>query len=395
LRSGRIVADRVWKRFRADRRRTLLRDELERLRTQWNGEHRGWTWALRDVSFTAEPGDSIGIVGRNGSGKTTLLRLLAGVMYPYAGRVQLAGKLGTLINMSAGLHPDLTGQENIYIQGSLIGLKRKEIARRFDEIVGFAELEDAIRRQVKFYSTGMQLRLGFATAAFLDPDILLVDEVLAAGDAAFQQKCLERTRDKVMAGTTFIFVSHDLQSVEGMCREGMWLRDGVIAAAGPVRDAVAKYRDWVESYEAHYREKLRRVGEARIVKLDVTGPNGNGCRTEEPVEIRAIVESPEGREGTLFVGVSEGPSRPIFVLHHELSLHNGHIEARCRIPHLPLPRGRFYVWVGIFGKNGQDLLPWQPATEFDVSGPDLHPTPQGIVRLSPIQMTTAWDVGSR
>jgi ABC-type polysaccharide/polyol phosphate transport system ATPase subunit len=395
LRSGRILVDRVWKRFRADRRRTLLRDELERLRARRRGEHRGWTWALRDVSFTAEPGDSIGIVGRNGSGKTTLLRVLAGVMYPYAGRVDLSGKLGTLINMSAGLHPDLTGQENIYIQGSLIGLKRKEIARRFDEIVAFAELEDAIRRQVKFYSSGMMLRLGFSTAAFLDPDILLVDEVLAAGDAAFQQKCLERTRDRIMSGTTFVFVSHDLQSVEGMCRQGIWLRDGVVEAAGQVREAVGEYRGWIEKFEAHYRETLQRDGAARIVKMEVTGPEGNGCRTEEPLEIRAIVESPEGRAGTLYVGVTEGPSKPIFVLHHELSLRDGETEARCVIPHLPLPRGRFYVWVGIFGKSGQELLPWQPATEFEVYGPDLHPAPQGIVRLAPIHLQALWDTDGR
>jgi ABC-2 type transport system ATP-binding protein len=395
LRRGSIVVDRVWKRFRADAHRTLLREEIERLRARRHGEHRGWTWALRDISFSAEPGDSIGIVGRNGSGKTTVLRLLAGVMYPYAGRIELSGKLGTLINMSAGLHPDLTGQENIYIQGSLIGLKRKEIAKRFDEIVAFAELEDAIRRQVKFYSSGMMLRLGFSTAAFLDPDVLLVDEALAAGDAAFQQKCLERTRDKIMSGTTFVFVSHDLQSVEGMCRQGIWLRDGVIEAAGPVRDAVGQYRGWIERFEAHYREGSWRDGAARIVKMEVTGPEGNGCRTEQPLEIRAIVQSPEGKEGTIYMGVSEGPSRPIFVLHHELSLYNGETEARCRILRLPLPRGRFYVWVGIFGKSGQELLPWQPATEFDVSGPDLHPTPQGIVRLSPVEVTTAWEVGKR
>jgi ABC-type polysaccharide/polyol phosphate transport system ATPase subunit len=395
LRRGSIVVDRVWKRFRADAHRTLLREEIERLRARRHGEQRGWTWALRDISFSAEPGDSIGIVGRNGSGKTTVLRLLAGVMYPYAGRIELSGKLGTLINMSAGLHPDLTGQENIYIQGSLIGLKRKEIAKRFDEIVAFAELEDAIRRQVKFYSSGMMLRLGFSTAAFLDPDVLLVDEALAAGDAAFQQKCLERTRDKIMSGTTFVFVSHDLQSVEGMCRQGIWLRDGVIEAAGPVRDAVGQYRGWIEQFEAHYREGSWRDGAARIVKMEVTGPEGNGCRTEQPLEIRAIVQSPEGKEGTIYMGVSEGPSRPIFVLHHELSLYNGETEARCRIPRLPLPRGRFYVWVGIVGKSGQELLPWQPATEFDVSGPDLHPTPQGIVRLSPVEVTTAWEVGKR
>jgi ABC-type polysaccharide/polyol phosphate transport system ATPase subunit len=395
LRSGTVVVDRVWKRFRADRRRSLLRDEIERLMARRRGEHRGWTWALRDISFRIEPGDSIGVVGRNGSGKTTLLRLLAGVMYPYAGRIELSGKLGTLINMQAGLHPDLTGQENIYIQGSLIGLKRKEIARRFDEIVAFAELEDAIQRQVKFYSSGMMLRLGFSTAAFLDPDILLVDEVLATGDAAFQQKCLDRTREKVVSGTTFVFVSHDLQSVEGMCRDAMWLRDGVVEAAGPVRESVAAYRAWIEQFEADRRERLRRDGAARIVKMNVAGPEGNGCRTDEPMEVTAIVESPEVTDGTLYLGVSEGPSRPIFLFQHDVSLHNGEIEARCRIPRLPLPRGRFYVWVGIFGKNGQDLVPWQPATEFDVSGPDLPDTPQGIVRLAPVHTETDWELERR
>jgi ABC-2 type transport system ATP-binding protein len=129
--------------------------------------------------------------------------------------------------------------------------------------------------------------------------------------------------------------------------------------------------------------------------MEVTGPDGNGCRSEQPLEIRAILESPKGKEGTLYLGVSEGPSKPIFVLHHNLSLKYGQTEARCRIPHLPLPRGRFYVWVGVFGKNGQDLLPWQPASQFDVSGPDLTPTPQGIVRLSPVQVSTAWEVGQQ
>ena len=396
MRNGVVVVDSVWKRFREDRRarRTLLRDEVERLLARRRGEHRGWTWALRAISFEAEPGHSIGIVGRNGSGKTTLLRLLAGVMYPYAGRIELSGKLGTLINMSAGLHPDLTGQENIYIQGSLIGLKRKEVARRFDEIVAFAELEDAIRRQVKFYSSGMQLRLAFATAAFLDPDVLLVDEVLATGDAAFQRKCLERTRERVISGTTFIFVSHDLQSVEGMCREGIWLKDGVIAARGPVRDAVAGYRAWIEQFESELREGMRKDGAAQIVKIEVMGPEGDGCRTNEPLEVRTVLEGPGWRDGTLFLGISEGPSRPIFIVRHGLSLINGQTEARCRIPNLPLPRGRFYVWLGVFAQDGRELLPWQPATQFDVSGPDLDPAPQGIVRQAPIQMTTSWEVGA-
>ena len=180
----------------------------------------------------AEPGEAIGLIGANGSGKTTLLRLVNRVMYPYAGRVSVHGRVGALIEIRAGLHPELRGSENIYFFGSLLGLRRSEIAAHFDDIVAFAELEHAIDRQVKFYSSGMQMRLGFAAASFLDPAILLVDEVLAVGDSAFQQRCLARLRDLLIAGTTLVFVSHDLAAVEATCRRAIWLDAGVVRAEG-------------------------------------------------------------------------------------------------------------------------------------------------------------------
>jgi ABC-type polysaccharide/polyol phosphate transport system ATPase subunit len=389
------VVDRVWKRFRSDRRRALLREELERVWSRMRGHERGWQWALRDITFSLEPGDSIGVVGVNGSGKTTLLKLLAGVMHPYAGSVGVSGKIGALIDLRAGLHPDLTGAENVYITGALLGIGRKDVARRFDEIVSFAEVEDAIRRQVKFYSSGMQLRLGFAIAALMEPDVLLVDEVLGVGDAAFQQKCLNRTRDMIAGGATLVFVSHDLASIEGLCRRGVWLRDGVVQADGPVRDAVGAYRRWVEEQAEQELNQVRQSGTARLVKAEVSGPEGNGCRTDEVLHFNAIVESPEGHVGRMYFGISEGTPAPIFVVRRELSLVPGEIEARCSISHLPLPRGRFYAWVAILDERGKELLRWQPAARFDVQGPDLEPAPQGIVRLSPVQVEASWEVAPR
>lgn len=394
LPDGTIAVDRVWKRFRADRRRALLREELEHVWGRLRQREHGWRWALRDVSFGLEARDSVGIVGINGSGKTTLLKLLAGVMYPHAGRVEVAGKIGALIDLRAGLHPDLTGVENVYITGALLGLGRKQVARRFDEIVAFAEIEDAIGRQVKFYSSGMQLRLGFAIAALMEPDVLLVDEVLGVGDAAFQQKCLNQTRDMIAAGATLVFVSHDLPSIEGICRKGLWLRDGEIQAEGPVREAVGAYRRWIEELEEQTIASDH-DDKARLVKAEVIGPDGNGCRTEEPFQFRTVVDSPEGRSAKMYLGISEGTPGPIFVLHRDLWLVSGETEARCSISHLPLPRGRFYAWVAILDEEGQELLRWQPVARFDVQGPDLDPAPHGIVRLAPVQVEATWDVEPR
>jgi ABC-type polysaccharide/polyol phosphate transport system ATPase subunit len=395
LPEGTVAVDQVWKRFRADRRRALLREELERVWGHIKGSGDGWRWALRDVTFNLAPGDSVGVVGTNGSGKTTLLKLLAGVMYPHAGSVQIAGKIGALIELTAGLHPDLTGAENVSITGALLGLSRKQVARRFDEIVAFAELEDAIRRQVKYYSSGMRLRLGFAIAALLEPDVLLVDEVLGVGDASFQQKCLTRTREMIRDGATLLFVSHDLASIEAMCRKGIWLRDGVVETQGSVRDSVGAYRRWIEEFEEQAFARARVDGETRLVKADMSGPDGNGCRTQEEAEFRTIIESASPRTGTMYLGVSEGPATSIFVLRRTFSMVSGETEASCSIPHLPLPRGRFYVWVAIFDANGRELMRWQPAAHFDVAGPDLEPAPQGIVRLAPVQVEASWEVAPR
>ena len=199
-------------------------------------------WALRDVSVAVEHGEAVGLIGRNGSGKTTLLRLIAGIIKPTAGRIRAEGRIGSLLELGAGFHMDFTGRENVFLNGAIQGLARAEIKRRFDEIVAFAELENAIDRPVRTYSSGMTMRLGFAIAAFLDADILLLDEVFAVGDEAFQRKCFGRIFAFKEKGGTIVFVSHDAAAVERLCERSVFLEGGRVAFDGPTREAVVRYR---------------------------------------------------------------------------------------------------------------------------------------------------------
>jgi ABC-2 type transport system ATP-binding protein len=275
----------------------------------------------------------------------------------------------------------------VRLYGSLLGLRRNEVARRFDEIVAFAELESAIDRQVKFYSSGMQMRLGFAVAAFLEPDVLLVDEVLAVGDAAFQQKCLERMRVVLTQGTTLIFVSHDLAAVEATCDRGLWLAGGVVQADGPVRDVLAGYRRSVEE-SAKFSSHI--AGTLRLVKAELAASGGGAPKTQKPLDVTLTLDSPRKLTGRILIGVSEGTATPIFVVRKDMTLDKGETSVRCSIRRLPLPRGRFYVWAGIFEAKGVDLLPWQPVAQFDTIGPELDSVPTGVVRLAPVHVETEW-----
>ena len=387
---GSIHTSNIWKRFRADGRQSKLRDELHywRDKLQGHGED-SWRWALRDVSVSVEPGESIGLIGSNGSGKSTLLKIFCGVMHPYAGRVNVRGRVGALIDVTSGIHPDLSGRENLFLYGSLLGLPRSTVAARFDEIVAFAELGSAIDRQVKFYSTGMKMRLGFAVAAFLEPDILLVDEVLAVGDASFQQKCLERMRTVLSQGTTLVFVSHDLAAMEATCTRGVWLDDGVAILEGPVRPVLAAYRRSVEQAA----EAGARSGEfVEITKLEVSGEDGGLPRSHEPLHIRVRFDSERVTPATLCFGVSEGPATPIFVLRRDVEIPNGELTCICDVTDLPLPGGRFYLWVGLVGRDGQDIIGWHPARSFDVVGPALDPPPRAVARLAPVHVDTTWQL---
>lgn len=199
-------------------------------------------YALRDVSFEVKRGEALGIIGHNGAGKSTILKLLANITSPTSGEITINGRLSALIEVGSGFHPELTGRENIYLNGSILGMRRREITEKFDRIVDFAGVSQFIDTPVKRYSSGMHVRLGFSVAAHLDPDILLLDEVLAVGDAAFQAKCLQRIRELKKNGTTIVFISHDLVAVEGLCDRVLLVQRGEIIASGDPHDVIGKYQ---------------------------------------------------------------------------------------------------------------------------------------------------------
>ena len=206
-------------------------------------------WALKDVSFLIEPGEAVAIVGRNGSGKSTCLKLMNRILTPTAGALDIQGRVAGLLELGAGFHPELTGRENIYLNGALMGLSRREIDRRFDEIVAFAELERFVDAQVKFYSSGMTMRLGFSIAVCVSPDILLIDEALAVGDQSFQEKCLERIEQVRADGVTIIFVSHALETVRALCERVLWLDQGRLREDGSSDRIVDEYMASVHAHE--------------------------------------------------------------------------------------------------------------------------------------------------
>ena len=388
-RDGAVLVNTVWKRFKADSRRPMLRDEIERLLSRSRGDEADrWRWVLRQIDFRLEPGESVGLFGTNGSGKSTLLKLLTRIMYPTAGSIDVHGRVGALIELRAGIHPELTGRENVFMYGSILGLDRPTISRRFDDIIGFAELEDAIDRPVKYYSSGMAMRIGFAVAAFLEPDVLLVDEVMAVGDAAFQQKCLDRMRSVIAAGTTVVFVSHDLSTIEAICGRGIWLQDGVIRSDGPVRDALADYRQEIEEVAAHRTED---AGPLQFGELEVSGADGPPS-THAPLRIQSLVSCDANVRAVITFGITEGPATPALLVSETFELPAGASRIQCELADLPLPAGRYFVWTVALDDSGRDLSAWQPSGSFDVQGPGLSLAPPGVMRLAPIHVDATWSV---
>ncbi|MCI0396474.1 MAG: ABC transporter ATP-binding protein [Chloroflexi bacterium] len=198
-------------------------------------------WAVKDVTFDVMAGNSLGIIGRNGSGKSTLLKLAAGILRPTTGRIVVRGRLSALLELGAGFHPDLTGRENIFLNAAILGLTREDVLQCYDSIVAFSELDEFINVPVKHYSSGMYMRLGFSVAVHVSPDILIVDEILAVGDQAFQEKCMERIHQMKRQGTTIILVSHTLDTMRSLCSHLVWLEHGAVQAAGPADEVIARY----------------------------------------------------------------------------------------------------------------------------------------------------------
>jgi len=259
-------------------RYTTLRDRVNKLASasfralRGHGERSEPTppfWALKDVSFEVWPGEVVGIIGRNGAGKSTLLKILSRITEPTEGEVDINGRVGSLLEVGTGFHPELTGRENVYLNGAILGMRRAEIVRKFDEIVAFAEVEKFIETPVKHYSSGMYVRLAFAVAAHLEPEILIVDEVLAVGDADFQKKCLGRMKDIARSGRTVLFVSHHLQSVAQLCNQVIILAGGSVTYEGGVADGIRMYVQSLraERSAADGADRRPGSGEARLVAV--------------------------------------------------------------------------------------------------------------------------------
>jgi ABC-type polysaccharide/polyol phosphate transport system ATPase subunit len=274
--AGEIVVDRAARSFRVYPRENRALKDLIVARGRVRGAD---VVALRDISFTVEPGSAVGLVGRNGSGKTTLLRLLSGIIKPSSGTVAVGGRIGSLLELGAGFHPDLTGRENVYLNGSIHGLGRAAIREKLDEIVTFAGLEQFIDLPVRTYSSGMYMRLGFAIAAHIEADVLLLDEVFAVGDEAFQRKCFGKIFEFKKRGGTIVFVSHDAAAVERLCDRAVLLKDGLVAFNGPTHEAIVEYRRLLAG-EREPEERAAGLKEwggeiARVERVRLLGPDGD------------------------------------------------------------------------------------------------------------------------
>ena len=374
---GRIVVDRVSRTFRVYEKsqRTLKDVFVSRGRSGVREVE-----ALRDVSLTVEPGDAVGLVGRNGSGKTTLLRLISGIIKPTSGNLETGGRVASLLELGAGFHPDFSGRENVYLNGSIHGLSRTRVRELMDEIVAFAELERFIDLPVRTYSSGMFMRLGFSVAAHIQSDVLLLDEVFAVGDEQFQRKCFGKIAEFKNRGGTILFVSHDAQAVERLCDRAVLLRQGEVAFDGETREAIAAYRRLLaadanpDELEAGLREWGS--GEARIVSaqlLDGDGDERTQLAAGEPVTVRLVVAadadvappwvSLELRDdGGLVLGTASQDTEPLGWVRGA-----GERELCFRLPRIPLADGRFHLRFALAdGETGGLLHTLDDAVRFFV-----------------------------
>jgi lipopolysaccharide transport system ATP-binding protein len=365
---GEVSVEGVSRRFRvrAQEARTLKDLFVLRGRTQPTD-----VWALREVSFAVAPGEAVGLIGRNGSGKTTLLRLVAGIIKPTSGHVRADGRIGSLLELGAGFHPDFSGRENVFLNGAIQGLRRAQIRERFDEIVAFAELENAIDRPVRTYSSGMTMRLGFAIAAFLDADILLLDEVFAVGDESFQRKCFGRIFEFKQGGGTIVFVSHDAAAVERLCERSVLLETGHVAFDGPTRSAVAHYRRSLagDADPAERSAGLREwgSGEAAISSAALVGAEGEErvqFLSGEPFALRVSLGASDGiPPPRLQLELRDDAGTLIAADTVDLaglgwSSASGGDAVRLDIDSLPLAEGRFHLRLGLTDETGDRLYHW-------------------------------------
>jgi lipopolysaccharide transport system ATP-binding protein len=374
----------ITKHYRGAREYRALRDDLAGAAGRIVGRKpppRTPVRALEKVTFEIPEGQSFALIGANGAGKTTALRIASRITYPTTGRVRVRGRVGALIEVGTGLHPELSGRENVSLHGRILGLSRRDVEARFDQIVEFAEVEDAIDRPVKQFSSGMQLRLGFSIAAHLEPDVLLVDEALAVGDAGFQAKSVTKMLELLREGRTILFVSHNLYAVEMLCPRGIYLRRGQIAYEGPIQDVLRTYLDEVESdaFEAQETPELNVFhGGPLTIRVRGEGPDGRtSLKTGETLRIRCDYECAEpGLRAFFHFGVTDGRAGNIFLASQVLTGEEPiqlfrHGSVVCEVPALPLLPRVYEIRGEVRADSGWgSFIEWQSLGRFRVESPD-------------------------
>lgn len=330
--------------------------------------HKSDFWALQNVSFAVEPGESLGIIGHNGAGKSTVLKLLSNISTPTKGKITINGRISALLEVGSGFHPELTGRENVYLSGSILGMRRAEITNKLESIIDFAGVRPFIDIPVKRFSSGMFVRLGFSIAAHLDPDILLLDEVLAVGDYAFQEKCKQRIAEMRRQGTTMVFISHDLNAVRSICQRALLLQRGVVVAEGLPDDVIRRYTETAAFHQRPQITDERRVAEVTGVQFyDSMGNRTNGFKTGEAVSVRIDYfvhhHIPQGSLSLYFLGSDAGiaaqwttslSGRPI-----DMQAGSGSVEFAC--DELGLQPGVYQIDATIEKNGTAEEYEWQHA----------------------------------
>jgi lipopolysaccharide transport system ATP-binding protein len=373
--------------YRTLRESLSLRGLAHRFRTR---DHRTSTFrALDNVSFSIEQGETLGVIGRNGAGKSTLLKLFSRITAPSGGSITLSGRVGSLLEVGTGFNPELTGRENVYLNGAILGMQRREITAQFDDIVSFADVERFIDTPVKRYSSGMYMRLAFSVAAHLRADILIVDEVLAVGDAAFQKKCLGRMKEASSDGRTVLFVSHNMGAVMNLCTKALWLKAGRLEHFGATRDVISAYGKDGDSgsaeREIEARQHVRGTFEAQLERATLIGDEGD-TRTSflirEPLHLRLTITSHAPLLGTAWVFVTNQDGIQVGSAFQKDSSPPTVLESGCVIstslaPFNLLP-GRYSVSAGLISDTGllldwcEDIIHFEVLSHFEGGAPYDH-----------------------
>ncbi len=323
-------------------------------------------WALKNVSFTVENGEILGIIGRNGAGKSTILKILDKITRPTTGRIEMWGRVSSLLEVGTGFHRDLTGKENVFLNGAILGMRKREIKQKFDEIVDFAEIEKFIDTPVKRYSSGMKVRLAFAVAAHLEPEILLVDEVLAVGDASFQSKCLSKMDAVSKSGRTIIFVSHNMGAISQLCSRCLVIRNGCLLAQGKPDEMINWYLSSLnpENVNGKLNVSPERMGDGRLRFTEAFIENQNKNQTSRPIsgEKMTIVAGFKAKSPIQKVTFMNSISNHLGVpvthcsvesMGYKFNVKEGSGTVRCIVPDLPLPIGRYRIDLSAFDESGR------------------------------------------